>query len=572
VSIVKLADAIATASPLSAVPGLTTREGDGLPAPVADASWRGLRPERAETLPTVLGVSVARVLGSRGCAVQCPYCGSAALRRDARSEARRAGLSLAAMDEAHIGGRRPRPVADLADEIADLYHAKGARFFHLIDDNALTDTPADGTRWLRQVRGALDDRGVGRAAFSIMMEPSVVCDETLDALVDFGVVRALVGVEALTTQGLQALGRRGAPCDGVGAAARLRDRGIATVFNSILVHPASTGELLASELEAMPALSGVHQDALSMMVLPGTGMFEDLRRRRRVKGSLFGYDFTLEDPVAQRFRAILMLLSIHAKSWYGPGLYAHDVATNLAMGARLELAFYDASLQEKLAAISGEINKARVGAWRAALDLSATQMSDADRTRSTTALVLHLKRELEVYAARVDAIQAELERRARVSRTPNNRLFAPAYAGPLVVILAATGCGGSVSASSCDCPTPPACEAGATCPAPIACDATSGTGGGSSVEDTSSPPEVGCSDYDRSQSWSALDMVGAACETGTRECVQIVVDANGAVVDIGPDGGASPAVMNCLRRALAYASFPCFAGQTVTSYCQVIIK
>ena len=47
----------------------------------------------------------------------------------------RAGLTRAELDRAGVGGRRRRSPKDVADEVSDLYHRRGVRILHMVDDN-----------------------------------------------------------------------------------------------------------------------------------------------------------------------------------------------------------------------------------------------------------------------------------------------------------------------------------------------------------------------------------------------------------------------------------------------------
>jgi len=154
-ALVKLARCIIDNSPIEMVPGLTTRAGDGTPV-VDSAALFTCRPLRDTQLPTALGVSTARLIASRGCSGHCVYCGSTALRHIASSEARRAGWSTERIVKAGIGARRTRPLSDFADEVAELYHARGVRFFHLHDDNILGPHEMPALDWLHTVQQYLD--------------------------------------------------------------------------------------------------------------------------------------------------------------------------------------------------------------------------------------------------------------------------------------------------------------------------------------------------------------------------------------------------------------------------------
>jgi len=99
---------------LDGIPGVTTRAGDGPPAPVMDPRPLEVVPERG-TLPEILGHRVAHLAASRGCPGRCAYCGPAALQDLERAEGRGAGHDSAALRRCGVGATRRRPVAGLCD-------------------------------------------------------------------------------------------------------------------------------------------------------------------------------------------------------------------------------------------------------------------------------------------------------------------------------------------------------------------------------------------------------------------------------------------------------------------------
>ena len=95
-----------------------------------------MRPLRAEEPPTLIGIPKADVAASRGCAGRCAYCGVSALERDLANE-----RTLLGLDARYPRGSIQRPVGDLAEEVAALYHDRSVRVVRLVDDNLLGPDP-----------------------------------------------------------------------------------------------------------------------------------------------------------------------------------------------------------------------------------------------------------------------------------------------------------------------------------------------------------------------------------------------------------------------------------------------
>lgn len=125
-TIVELAHALCRDRGLDEVPGLTTRRSEGRGNPNVLAPSR-LWPLRTVEPPTLIGIPKADIAASRGCAGHCAYCGVSALARELAHEHRLLGL-----DPAHARGSLRRPIDDLADEVAALYHERGVRVVQLV--------------------------------------------------------------------------------------------------------------------------------------------------------------------------------------------------------------------------------------------------------------------------------------------------------------------------------------------------------------------------------------------------------------------------------------------------------
>jgi len=110
--IVALAARLARGAGVDAIAGLTTRAGDGAPAPVLDRSAITLVPLRDE-LPEILGQRAAHMIASRGCAGRCQYCGPAALQTLERAEGAQDGHDAQALRAAGVGSVRRRAVEPL---------------------------------------------------------------------------------------------------------------------------------------------------------------------------------------------------------------------------------------------------------------------------------------------------------------------------------------------------------------------------------------------------------------------------------------------------------------------------
>jgi hypothetical protein len=588
VPLTMLADAIATGGAWQDIPGISTRSGDGPPAPVADPTSLGTRPVHADPLPKLLGVGTARLSASRGCPGRCPYCGPAALQRDAIRDARKAGLGRDELRSANVGKTRHRHYVGVAEEVAELYHRSGARFFQVVDENLLSGGTERAEAWLTGLMGELARRKVGRTAWCIQADPATLTPTMMDLLVELGVIRVSVGIEGLTTKQLRALGRWGEATDHIEILETLRRRGIVTSFNSLIVHPLSSMADIEREIDALAALSPIHFDVLSMAVYPGTQAYHSLLREGRVTGGMLGLRFEPADIAVNRFRAALIRLRMEAIGRYGVNTYAHDVAINVALAGRLGLPGYQASMARTIESALDDLNRARVRALMMAAELAKAEVTDAERESAMAGLVSSLRRDLQPSWQGIGNVQERLELGLPSTSSSPNLMFASAMATSFILCLSsATACGGKTTGTSGspDTAGDASPRGGAGGSAQTSAGGSPGRGGQAPIFGSggSLPPLPGsggvvvtppCNpSVDRQRAWDSVFKSQCPACQGT-DPYGISIDASGRVVDVMHMSGAPipDAVRRCYMDALSNQTFPCLNGEDIWYECVVTLK
>ena len=580
--LVLLAERVAQHLPFNDVPAVTTRDGDGPPAPVVDRTPICIEPIHPDPLPRIIGIPVARLLASRGCPGRCSYCSPATLQREAVREGLAAGHSAEALREAGVGGTRRRAPADLAEEIARLHHERGAQLFHMLDDNMLSSSPELNESWLEALRVELKKRNVGKIAFSLQAEPVSLTPRVLDLLGQLGVVRIAAGVEALTAEQLRALGRKGDVGTHRQLLEELKRRKIVAVFNSLLVHPQASPESVEAELTALGTLEGIHFDAFAMAIYPGTLAHHKLAESDCVTGGLLGLHYTMADPVVSRFRAALIQLRVQGIERYGINVFAHDVALNIALARHFGLGTYHEGLQQELDLAMHQMNHVRISAWRQALGIAAAELSVEARQQAVWSLITAVRRDLGPVWDRINRVQLHLEAGAPQAPRRSNLLVMSALAAGVTLIVGPSACGGDVGQDA-------AGSAGNTGTggygAFVGTGGTHGTGGATWISSCSSADLAQqrtnlVSDLEQScpsgQGLSADPSTCGGCVCGAPLC-GIVIDAQGRAIDIVYDADAggplSPDLRDCYLQALAPHTFPCLAGDTagIWSVCVVCL-
>ena len=333
-----------------ALPGTVTRAGRGRPAiPVRP---RAIRRER---LGEHLGFGAADLVASRGCEAHCGYC----------------CISAASDAAVRTGGARHegRDVAAIADEIAGLA-ARGGRAFHVMDDNVLPLAPAAAEAWARDLRAALDARGVPPIAFSLQLRADVVTPGVADALAAAGLVRAYVGIDGYTEGQLRAIGRSAPATAGVAALAELSARGIWCVANALLVGPTIRFETIVAEIEGLAAVRHAPVHLLPIEARPGTVYHRRAAARGLIEGGPLWPVYRFEDPRSFLVGEVITGLPTRLAERSVP-IALYDLAWGLGVARRLAPAANVEAAAATYAAVTAAWNADQVRVLRAAVAAAA---------------------------------------------------------------------------------------------------------------------------------------------------------------------------------------------------------
>lgn len=398
-----LVDLVEHLEELHLVLGMTRRLADGAivhSAPRATARSLDGRPwpTRPAELDRYLGLPAVAMLGSRGCYASCRFCSIAAWHR-------------------HIGGPRLRlrSEADLAAEMAHLYHQRGARLFNFHDDTFFLPRPEASVARLRGLRRELDARGVGRIAVQVKARPDCLDAEVVEALVALGCFRVFLGVETNSSRGLEALGRGVQGAQNHAALRALLDAGLHVTFNLLTFEPGSTVDDVRQNIAFIREYPQVPLNICRTEVYGGTPLEQDLLAEGRLRGSYFGYDYALRDAAAQRVFEVFRVV-FHARNFQGTGMNLRA----MALDHQLHLArhFWPARVSDGLAAevkaLIREVNESNADYLARACDFAQGQPDEA-ATRAFADALLAEREALDAELfTRADALLRALGRAAGV--------------------------------------------------------------------------------------------------------------------------------------------------------------
>jgi len=577
-SIVELALALGEGRGLDDVPGLTTRLGEGSGNPHAFAPSR-LRPLRAEEPPTLIGIPKADVAASRGCAGRCAYCGVSALERDLANE-----RTLLGLDARYPRGSIQRPVGDLAEEVAALYHDRSVRVVRLVDDNLLGPDPRTARAWLADLEVALRRRRVGKMAWRLMAEPSVLSDEVADAFARLGVLSVLVGIESLTPQGKSALGRRGRHDDDQAALRRLAQRGIAPILNVLALRPDGTLADTRAELAGLAQIDDFAWDVIPLVVWPGTALAGELAAKGQLAGQGAGLAWRPAEPEAERFLYALNRLRLGGLAWLTRQPNAVDVMFALRVAHRLGLPGAARAHIDQASGLLAQAQRVRRSILEQALSLATSPLAAREFGQAVEAMAQQTANRLAPFDERFACLLDQVSwpgTNAAVDR-PARRLASPWLAHGLMMAMA-TGCANSPSGAHDA--NPPSDQPPADTARIVFLDGRIAT-----RADTQPLPSVSCAP-DGGQN-ASLD---ASCDVATLEeavnrvmngaCsahvsssdsnYAVVIDCEGRVVELLTLPNQTPLLSGDARQAwldsLANDRWPCFAGQSVQIMCWVLL-
>ncbi len=389
------------------IPGLTTRSGDGEPAPVLDDMPMKIRPAR-DALPEILGFPAAHMVATRGCKGRCSYCGPAALQRLELQEGRRAGAEANKLRQYGVGGVRRRDLDDLCDEMALLWHERGVRYFYFVDEHLLPYSEPEALDYLDSWRKGLDRRGVGPLGIGTMLRADRLTPAMVEPLAGLGLVRVFLGLE-MTSQDQAARFARRAPGPGEAELLTALDRaGVAAVSNIMLLHPYSTPETIAQGIDFLERLPAGVFETNKMLVYHGTRLHQQIASEGRLEGNPFRYGYRFADPLLERFDRLFTRLRIEAFHNYSVAFRTHDNHLLLSLAARL---YPEANLSEARQRLDWTrrlVNCLYIEAYRRALELARDGRGASPRCEPSRALLDEIHSRSRRLEEELDAIERSI--------------------------------------------------------------------------------------------------------------------------------------------------------------------
>jgi hypothetical protein len=412
-TLVELCALVRDGRPVGPIPGLVVREGarrgrltvsgatpgiaEGLkrPLPELDSLAHPLRPSHSQD---VLGVRCAPLIASRGCYADCSFC-----------------CIYAYADNADGARYRMRSPEDVVREMKREHDERGVCLFVFHDDNffvpSLRKNMARYERFAALMRAEkLDDVGL-----VIKCRPNDVDRDLFALLKSMGMVRAYVGIETNSDEGVVSLNRRITSDDNERAMELLRELEVYSSFNVLIFDPEATLGGVGRNLDFMQRHADVPFNFCRAEVYAGTPLKSKLAAEGRLRGDYLAWTYTMRDPRVE-------LLFRVATTAFAPRNFKSDGTANLNMGLRFDVevlrrfypARWDAAFHARVTALSQDIGRDTVAHMRRALAF-ASGADLADRAAAhdfTVSLARDVAASDLAFLRRVKGLRREMDGRA----------------------------------------------------------------------------------------------------------------------------------------------------------------
>jgi len=346
-----------------------------------------------------MGVPTAPLVGSRGCYADCSFCCIYAYAENAR------------------GPRyRQRSPESIVREMAEERAQRGTRLFVFHDDNFFMPYLPKNLERYRRMKALLEAEGLEDIALVVKCRPNDVDEELFTLLRSMGMIRAYVGIETNSNEGVVSLNRRITSADNRRALELLRRLDMYCSFNVLIFDPEATLEGVEANLDFMHEFADTPFNFCRAEVYAGTPLKEMLEGQGRLSGDYFAWGYQMREPRVE------LLFRIASTAFAARNFKSHGVH-NLSMGIRFDeevvRAFYpgasDPAWHADLVALSREIGEDSVARMRLALAFVRTV--DPYDGAAVKAFTLELARGVGradlAFIARIKTRRRQLEARVR---------------------------------------------------------------------------------------------------------------------------------------------------------------
>ena len=280
---------------LGDIDGLAFRDAGGSVVLTGDPALPDLKtlptPDRRGEAASCLGHRFAPLVSSRGCYANCTFC------------------CIAAWHEQSQPGKRYRlrAVDEVADEMFELWRERGVDVFVFHDDNFFVPGHRKNAERFGALADALERRGIGPFATVVKARPTDVDPTVFDILRNrLHCIRAYIGIETDSEQGLRTLRRWVRPRQNHAAIDVVRELDLFTCFNMLIFDPDTTIESLETNLAFMRDAADHMFNFARVELYAGTPLLARMQAEGRCRGDYMQWDYDLASPEVHRVYELAM--------------------------------------------------------------------------------------------------------------------------------------------------------------------------------------------------------------------------------------------------------------------------
>jgi len=359
-------------------------------------------PDRRGAPMDILGVPTSPMIGSRGCYADCSFC------------------CIYAYAEAARGPRyRKRSVEQIVREMKLERERRGVKLFVFHDDNFFLPYGPKNVERYEEMAALLRAEGLTDIGIVIKCRPNDVDPHLFRVLKGMGVIRAYVGIETATDEGIVSLNRRITNDDNRNALRVFKELDLYASFNMLIFDPEATLDGVEQNLDFMEEHADVPWNFCRAEVYAGTPLKRTLESQGRLSGNYLAWNYEMREPRVE------MLFRLATTAFFGRN-FKSDGVSHLNMGLRFDAEvlrhFYpgawDAELGARLLRMSRAVGEGSVKMMREAVAFArGASLSDK---RGAQAFLLDLTRRVAredlALLGEVKALRRELERRVGLAQ------------------------------------------------------------------------------------------------------------------------------------------------------------
>ena len=354
-------------------------------------------PDRRGWPHDVIGVPCSPIVGSRGCYADCSFC------------------CIYAYAENADGARyRRRSPENIVAEMHSEYVERGVRLFIFHDDNFFVPSREKNLERYHRMKTLMARCGLNDVGIVIKCRPNDVDPELFRLLKSMGMIRAYVGIETNSDEGIVSLNRRITSEDNRRALRILDDLDLYCSFNVLIFDPEATLDGIVRNLDFMEQHAQWPFNFCRAEVYAGTPLKTILEREDRLHGDYMAWGYEMREPQVE-------LLFRIATTAFAMRNFKTDGIANLNMGIRFDnevLRFFypeawDPRWHHALTGLSQRIGHNTASIMRDALAFaSSVDMDDHGGVKAFTRdLALRVARADLGFLREIKTARRELEQR-----------------------------------------------------------------------------------------------------------------------------------------------------------------